>query len=92
MVGKIVKNEYISFRWNSMDGMETQVEITLEEKEPGVTFVEITEKEREPDQAGIEWLKSNTGGWAKFLAFLKAWLEYGINLRKKAFSKAPLPE
>jgi uncharacterized protein YndB with AHSA1/START domain len=92
MTGNILKNKYISFRWNSMDGTETLVEITLEEKEPGLTYVEITEKEREPDEAGLEWLKSNTGGWANFLAFLKAWLEYGINLRKKAFIRSQLPE
>lgn len=27
----------------------------------------------------------NTEGWANFLACLKAYLEYGINLRKGAF-------
>jgi len=27
----------------------------------------------------------NTGGWANFLACLKAYLEYGINLRKDSF-------
>lgn len=27
----------------------------------------------------------NTDGWANFLACLKAYLEYGINLRKGAF-------
>jgi len=37
------------------------------------------------DEAGIKWLKSNTEGWANFLACLKAFLEYGINLRKGAF-------
>lgn len=26
-----------------------------------------------------------TGGWSNFPACLKAWLEYGINLRKGAF-------
>jgi hypothetical protein len=37
------------------------------------------------DQAGINWLKGNTEGWANFLACLKAYLEYGINLRKGGF-------
>ena len=36
-------------------------------------------------EAGIKWLKGNTEGWANFLACLKAYLEYGINLRKGAF-------
>ena len=37
------------------------------------------------NEAGIKWLKGNTEGWANFLACLKAWLEYGIHLRKGAF-------
>jgi hypothetical protein len=37
------------------------------------------------DEAGRRWLMQNTEGWANFLACLKAWLEYGINLRKGAF-------
>jgi len=91
-VDRIVENKYISFFWNTMDGTETQVEISLTETEPGVTFVQVSEKARDMDEAGIEWLKSNTEGWANFLAFLKAWLEYGINLRKKAFHVSRLPK
>ena len=34
---------------------------------------------------GIEWLGRNTEGWANFLACIKAYLEYGINLREGAF-------
>lgn len=49
------------------------------------TLVSITEKSMENDEAGIKWLIGNTEGWANFLACLKAWLEYGINLRKGAF-------
>jgi uncharacterized protein YndB with AHSA1/START domain len=37
------------------------------------------------NEEGIKWLKCNTEGWANFLACLKAYLEYGINLRKGAF-------
>jgi hypothetical protein len=47
--------------------------------------VTVTEKSRNNDEAGILWLRRNTEGWANFLACLKAWLEYGINLRKGAF-------
>ena len=28
---------------------------------------------------------ANTEGWANFLASLKAWMEYGVNLRRGAF-------
>jgi len=34
---------------------------------------------------GIEWYGRNTEGWVNFLACLKAYLEYKINLRKGAF-------
>jgi len=34
---------------------------------------------------GIQWFGGNTEGWANFLACLKAYLEFGINLRKGGF-------
>ena len=37
------------------------------------------------NEAGIKQLMGQTEGWANFLACLKAYLEYGINLRKGAF-------
>ena len=51
----------------------------------GNTVVTVTEKSLPNDEAGIKWLKGNTEGWANFLACLKAYIEYGINLRKGAF-------
>jgi uncharacterized protein YndB with AHSA1/START domain len=83
-VGKIEKNKYISFYWD-MDGIELFVEITLTSRSGNSTLVTITEKSRKNDESGIKWLKGNTEGWANFLACLKAFLEYGINLRKGAF-------
>jgi hypothetical protein len=59
--------------------------MTLTPKANNSTLVSITEKSMENDEAGIKWLIGNTEGWANFLACLKAWLEYGINLRKGAF-------
>lgn len=83
-VGKIVINKLISFYWE-MDGLELFVEMTLRERSNKYTVVTVTEKGRSNDEAGIKWLKGNTEGWANFLACLKAYLEYGINLRKGAF-------
>ena len=68
-----------------MDGIELLVEMTLVPGYSNSTIVTITEKGRNNDEAGIKWLKGNTEGWANFLACLKAYLEYGINLRKGAF-------
>ncbi len=84
-VTKVDPDKYISFNWNDIDGTETKVEITLTLKEDDSTLVTITEKSRPNDDAGIKWLQGNTEGWANFLACMKAWLEYGINLRKGAF-------
>jgi uncharacterized protein YndB with AHSA1/START domain len=82
--GKIEKDSYISFSWD-MEGKELIVEFTLGRMDNGSTLVTVTEKSMKNDEAGIKWLQGNTAGWANFLACLKAYLEYGINLRKGAF-------
>ena len=83
-VCKIIKDEYISYYWD-VEGTELLVEMALTARAENSTLVTITEKSRANDEAGIKWLKGNTEGWANFLACLKAYLEYGINLRKGAF-------
>jgi uncharacterized protein YndB with AHSA1/START domain len=83
-IGKVIKDVYISYYWD-VDGTELLVEMTLSPRGKGSTLVTITEKGRNNDEAGLKWLKGNTEGWANFLACLKAYLEYGINLRKGAF-------
>lgn len=84
-VDKIEKDRYVSYFWDDKD-LELLVEMRLQpvEHEPA-TVVTITEKSRPNDDAGIAWLMRNTEGWANFLACLKAYLEYGINLRKGGF-------
>jgi uncharacterized protein YndB with AHSA1/START domain len=82
--GKTEQGKYISYFWE-VEGKELLVEITLEQKENGSTLVTVTEKSMKNDDAGIKWLQGNSAGWANFLACLKAYLEYGINLRKGAF-------
>ncbi len=83
-VKKIEQDRYISYRWE-VEGEMLLVEMTLEPYGDDATVVTITEKSRDNDEAGIKWLMGNTGGWANFLACLKAYLEYGINLRKGSF-------
>ena len=83
-ISKIEKDKYISYYWD-IDGKELLVEMALTPKGSNSTLVTITEKSMENDEAGIKWLKGNTEGWANFLACLKAYLEYGINLRKGGF-------
>ena len=83
-IGAIEKDKYISYYWD-VESTELLVEITLTPADNNATIVTVTEKGRSNDEAGIKWLKGNTEGWANFLACLKAYLEYGINLRKGAF-------
>ena len=83
-VGKLKKDAYLSFYW-TIDREELIVEMNLVPGQENSTIITVTEKSRNNDEAGLTWLKQNTEGWANFLACLKAWLEYGINLRKGAF-------
>jgi uncharacterized protein YndB with AHSA1/START domain len=92
-IGKIEKPNYISYYWDgAMDGEQTFVEMKLQAVENDITFISITEKSKPNTEQGIKWLKSNTGGWANFLACLKAWMEYAVHLRNGAFNKSQLPE
>lgn len=84
-VKKIDCNKCIYFTWEGAEGFETHVEITLAEKDKKHTIVSITEKSMSNNNEGIIWLKRNTEGWANFLACMKAYLEFGINLRKGGF-------
>lgn len=83
-VEKVEQNNYISFYWEN-SGIDLLVEITLTEKENQSTLVSISEKSMVNNDAGIKWLSGNSFGWSNFLTCLKAYLEYGINLRKGAF-------
>ncbi|WP_143960452.1 SRPBCC domain-containing protein [Litoribacter populi] len=77
----IEQNRSISFVWDK----ETTVKISLEEQPDKSVIVRVEEKEKDINEANLKWLIENTEGWANFLACLKAYLEYGINLRKGAF-------
>ncbi|WP_405202102.1 SRPBCC domain-containing protein [Dokdonia sp. LLG6352-1] len=78
---KIVNNSSISFVWDP----ETVVIITLEKLPDDSTIVRVNENGKELNDDNLKWALENSGGWANFLAFMKAYLEYGIQLRKGAF-------
>jgi len=83
-VGKIEMDKYISYYWMEGD-KELFIGMTLTPKDGNATLVTVTEGPMNNDERGIKWLKGNTEGWANFLACLKAYLEFGINLRKGGF-------
>ena len=78
---KIADNRSVSFEWDS----QTVVDIQLDEQPDKSVVARVTEGEKENDEAGLKWAIGNTEGWANFLACMKAYLEYGIQLRKGAF-------
>ena len=77
----IEANSLISFVWDR----ETVVTITLETLEDKGTLIRVNENGKEYHEENLKWALGNTEGWANFLACLKAYLEYGIQLRKGAF-------
>ena len=78
---KIETNRSISFVWDP----ETVVKITLEKLPDNSTIVRVNENGKELNEHNLKWALENSGGWANFLACMKAYLEYGIQLRKGAF-------
>lgn len=84
VVKDVNPHSYISFDWSGgIDNM--LVEIRLESRGDGSTVVHVEEHEMEFTPDGVQEALGQTGGWANFLACLKAYLEYGVNLRKGAF-------
>lgn len=81
---EVKPDDYIAYEWEGAKGNMLKVKINLEDLS-GNTLVKIKEGTMENDEEGIKWYGMNSGGWANFLASLKAYLEYGINLRKGAF-------
>lgn len=80
-VTSITPNQSIEFVWDT----EMIVRIELIEQADKSTVVKVTEDGKPNSEDGLKWFAGNTEGWANFLACLKAFSEYGINLRKGAF-------
>jgi len=78
---KIEVNRSFSFIWDE----GTVVNISLEAQPDQSTIVKITEGDKAFHEDNLKWLIENTGGWANFLDCLKAFLEYGIQLRRGAY-------
>lgn len=82
---KIEFPEIIVLTWEGAENHITTVTFELTEIEKNQTLVSVVEEGMQNDAEGIAWLGRNSEGWANFLACLKAYLEYGINLREGAF-------
>ncbi len=89
---KITEPKLITFEWEGAPGKTLSVEIKLESISKDQTLVKITEGKMENNEEGLQWFGRNSGGWANFLACMKAYLEFGINLRKGGFDFMQEPE
>lgn len=89
LVKKVVANELIqlgldSENWQKTndDSYEVVVSIEFEALDDRSTMVSISESGWKHDAEGYKGSHDNCGGWQDFLLCLKAFLEYGIDLRK----------
>lgn len=85
-VDDVEQDRRIVLRWDAevadgQPGYKTLIEMTFEALEDGATFVTIGESGWREDEVGRKASYGNCQGWAEMLSAMKAWLEYGINLR-----------
>jgi len=83
-VKKVVPNELITFEWEGAPGRDTLVEMNFEGDGPD-TIVRISESGWEENDENLKRSYDNCMGWSQMLSALKAYTEYGINLRKGAY-------
>jgi uncharacterized protein YndB with AHSA1/START domain len=82
VVRDVIANERLTFEWEAAEGgYNTLVEMVFKPLDDGATMVQVTESGWRPTEKGIEASYGNAGGWMHMMACLKAYLEYGINLR-----------
>ena len=70
--------------WNKTrdDAYDVQVIFEFEESDEGGTILSISESGWRTDEEGLKGSHDNCGGWMHMTSCLKAYLEYGVDLRK----------
>ncbi len=85
-VEKTIKNELIVLRWQGTQEELNRVEMRFESTGEKETIVQISESGWKESQEDLGRSYSNCMGWSQMLFALKAYIEYGINLRKGAYT------
>jgi uncharacterized protein YndB with AHSA1/START domain len=81
-VREVVANERIVLEWEAEEGgYDTLIEMAFKPLDDGATMVQIRESGWRETPKGVESSYRNCGGWMHMACCLKAYLEYGINLR-----------
>jgi uncharacterized protein YndB with AHSA1/START domain len=81
-VERIEPDRSVSFFW-SAGGSKARVAMKLAPIGQGRTLVKVSESGWPANEKGIARCMGQTQGWMHFLCCMKAYLEYGINLRKR---------
>jgi uncharacterized protein YndB with AHSA1/START domain len=86
-VERLIQDEKIVLRWDGgaivgQPAYKTRVEMKFEPLDDGGTLVTIAEGGWQESQAGLQKSYLNCEGWTQMMCCMKAWLEYGINLRE----------
>lgn len=85
-VKQTVQDKLIVIEWEASEGgYNTQTEFIFEALNPQETKVKINETGWREDEAGLKSSYQNCMGWSQMACALKAYLEYGINLRQGAY-------
>ena len=82
LITEYTENKTVSFTWPGYKvDYNTNVRFDFEEKN-GKTVVTVTEEGWRGDDEGIKSSLANNSGWTDMLYCMKAWILYGIDLRK----------
>ncbi|EMY77153.1 hypothetical protein LEP1GSC060_2064 [Leptospira weilii serovar Ranarum str. ICFT] len=97
-VKEVIPNSKIVLEWDAHEGSyegenellatggyKTRTEILFETLDSNNTLLKITESGWKESQAALDGSYMNCQGWMNMSCCLKAYLEYGINLRKGFF-------
>ena len=84
-VKKTVKNELIELGWEGAKGLQTHIRMEFE-ADGNDTIVRVSETGWRETQADLDSSYLNCFGWGQMICALKAYVEYGIDLRKGAFT------
>lgn len=83
-VKKVIPNELIVLGWEGAKGLDTNIEMEFE-ADGSDTIVRISETGWRETQADLDSSYMNCYGWSQMISALKAYCEYGIDLRKGAY-------
>jgi len=83
LVRRVVKDERVVLEWQAGGGgdRKIEVEMTFQPLDASATLVQISERGWRETPEDLKSSHGNAGGWMHMMCCLKAYLEYGINLR-----------